>query len=262
MALYKNGLLGDCGMSRNYEYNVCKVIDNKKISEGIFKLSVEGKFEAKPGQFYMLRCWDKEPLLWRPISIHNISENSIEFLYQLVGDGTKLISKLEPGDDVKVVGPLGNGFNLDEIKGKVAVVSGGIGVAPMRYLVENIKRYTDASVDMFAGFRDDVYGIKEIEEQEIEVKVSTEDGSVGHKGFVTALFDPKDYDLVLCCGPEVMMYNVIKLCREAGTKVYISEEKKMACGIGACLVCTCKTVNGNKRTCKDGPVFNGAEIEV
>lgn len=249
-------------MGKSYEYNVCKVIENKKISEGIFKLTVEGKFEAKPGQFYMLRSWDKEPLLWRPISIHNISENSIEFLYQLVGDGTKLLSKLEAGDDVKVVGPLGNGFDLDEIKGRVAVVSGGIGVAPMRYLVEGIKKHTEAEVEVFSGFRDEVYGIEEIAALETSVKVSTEDGSVGTKGFVTALFDPKDFDLVLCCGPEVMMYNVIKLCREAGTKIYISEEKKMACGIGACLVCTCKTVKGNKRTCKDGPVFDGAEIEI
>ena len=249
-------------MGKNYEYNVCKVIENERISRGIFKLTVEGKFEGKPGQFYMLRCWDKEPLLWRPISIHNISENSIEFLYQLVGDGTKLLSKLEAGEDVKVVGPLGNGFNLDEIKGRVAVVSGGIGVAPMRYLVDGIKKHTDAKVEVFSGFRDEVYGIEEIEALGVPVEVSTEDGSVGKKGFVTALFDPKDFDLVLCCGPEVMMYNVIKLCREAGTKIYISEEKKMACGIGACLVCTCKTVKGNKRTCKDGPVFDGAEIEI
>lgn len=249
-------------MGKNYEYNVCKVIENKRISRGIFKLTVEGKFEGKPGQFYMLRCWDKEPLLWRPISIHNISENSIEFLYQLIGDGTKLLSYLEAGDDVKVVGPLGNGFNIDEVKGRVAVVSGGIGVAPMRYLVDGIKKHTNAEVEVFSGFRDEVYGIEEIEALGVQVKVSTEDGSVGKKGFVTALFNPKDFDLVLCCGPEVMMYNVIKLCREAGTKIYISEEKKMACGIGACLVCTCKTVKGNKRTCKDGPVFNGAEIEI
>lgn len=249
-------------MGKNYEYNVCKVIENKKISGGIFKLTVEGKFEGKPGQFYMLRCWDKEPLLWRPISIHNINENSIEFLYQLVGEGTKLISKLEAGEDVKVVGPLGNGFNLDEIKGRVAVVSGGIGVAPMRYLVEGIKKQGQAEVEVFSGFRDEVYGTDAIEALGVPVKVSTEDGNVGTKGFVTALFDPKDFDLVLCCGPEIMMYNVIKLCREAGTKIYISEEKKMACGIGACLVCTCKTVKGNKRTCKDGPVFDGAEIEI
>ncbi|MEG2918357.1 MAG: dihydroorotate dehydrogenase electron transfer subunit [Clostridium sp.] len=244
--------------NNNYEYSLNKVIENKEISKGIFKISVEGKFNAKPGQFYMLRCWDKEPLLWRPISIHNITENSIEFLYQIVGDGTKLISKLKASEEIKVMGPLGNGFNIDDIKGKVAVVSGGIGVAPMRHLVENIK---NAKVDVFSGFRDEVYGLNEIEDSGISVKVSTEDGSVGHKGYVTELFDPKDYDLVLCCGPEVMMYRVVSLCKEAGTKVYISEEKKMACGIGACLVCTCKTVHGHKRTCKDGPVFNGEDLE-
>lgn len=249
-------------MNKNYEYRVCKVIENKKISEGIFKLSVEGNFKCKPGQFYMLRCWDKEPLLWRPISIHNVDENSIEFLYQLVGDGTKLISKLEAQDEIKIIGPLGNGFNLDEIKGKVAVISGGIGVAPMRYLVSSIKEHTDAEIEMFSGFRDNIYGIEEIDALGVTVKVSTESGRFGHKGFVTELINLHDYDLVLCCGPEVMMYNLIKLCRKAGTKIYISEEKKMACGIGACLVCTCKTVNGNKRTCKDGPVFHGDEIDI
>ncbi|MEG1257058.1 dihydroorotate dehydrogenase electron transfer subunit [Clostridium sp.] len=246
-------------LNNDYEYRVCKVIDNKEISEGIFKISLEGSFVGKPGQFYMLRCWDKEPLLWRPISIHKITETSIEFLYQLVGDGTKLISKLKTGEEVKVIGPLGNGFNLDEIKGKVAVVSGGIGVAPMRELINNI---TGATVDVFSGFRDQVYGLDELKAAGLSVKVSTEDGSEGHEGYVTELFDPKDYDLVLCCGPEVMMYRVVKICKEAGTKVYISEEKKMACGIGACLVCTCKTIHGNKRTCKDGPVFNGEDLEV
>ena len=242
----------------NYEYRVCKVIENKAIANGIFKLSIEGEFEGKPGQFYMLRAWDKEPILWRPISIHSISSNSIEFLYQLVGEGTRLLSNLISGQEVKIIGPLGNGFDLDDIKGKVAVVSGGIGVAPMRYLVNNIK---NSEVHVFAGFRDEVYGLEDMKALDISVNVSTEDGSVGHKGYVTEIFDPKDYDLVLCCGPEVMMYRVINMCREAGTRIYISEEKKMACGIGACLVCTCKTVNGNKRTCKDGPVFNGLDLE-
>jgi len=234
----------------NYEYKVCKVIENKEIAKGIFKLSIDGEFQGKPGQFYMLRSWEKEPILWRPISIHNITSSSIEFLYQLVGEGTKLLSNLIQGQEVKVIGPLGNGFDLEEIK--------GIGVAPMRYLVDNIK---NSEVHVFAGFRDEVYGLEDIETLGVSIKASTEDGSSGHKGYVTELFNPKDYDLVLCCGPEVMMYRVISMCKEVGTKIYISEEKKMACGIGACLVCTCKTVNGNKRTCKDGPVFNGLDLQ-
>lgn len=241
----------------NYEYRECKVISNNEISRGIFRLSVEGKFSGKPGQFYMLRCWDNEPILWRPISIHNITSNSIEFAYQLVGQGTNLLSKLKVSEKVKLIGPLGNGFDVENIRGKVAIVSGGIGVAPMRYLVESIK---DAEAEVFAGFRDEVYGLDEIIASGVNVKVSTEDGSEGHKGYVTELFNPEDYDLVLCCGPEIMMYKVVNMCKEVGTKIYISEEKKMACGIGACLVCTCKTVNGNKRTCKDGPVFSGEDL--
>ncbi|MDU1414508.1 MAG: dihydroorotate dehydrogenase electron transfer subunit [Clostridium sp.] len=249
-------------LEKKYEHILCKVMDNEIISEGILKLSVEGRFKGEPGQFYMLRSWDKEPLLWRPISIHSISDNRIEFLYQLVGDGTKLLSKLKAGDDIKLIGPLGNGFNLEDIKGKVAIVSGGIGVAPMRYLVEKLNERNDVSINMFSGFRNDIYGLSEVDEIGVNIKVSTEDGSYGHKGYVTALFDPKDYDLVLCCGPEIMMYKVVEMCNKANVRGYISEEKKMACGIGACLVCTCKTVHGNKRTCKDGPVFKMEDIEI
>lgn len=249
-------------MEKKYKHIVCKVMDNKIISEGIFKLSVEGRFKGAPGQFYMLRSWDKEPLLWRPISIHSIEGNHIEFLYQLVGDGTKLLSQLKAGEEVKLIGPLGNGFNIEEARGKVAVVSGGIGTAPMRYVVEELNKKENVEVHVFSGFRDKIFGLEEIEALGVEVKTSTEDGSSGHKGYVTEIFNARDYDLVLCCGPEVMMYRVVYMCKAVGTKVYISEEKKMACGIGACLVCTCKTVHGNKRTCKDGPVFNGEDIEV
>lgn len=249
-------------MEKMYKHETCNVVKNEIISEGIFKLTLKSNLKGKPGQFYMLRSWEKEPLLWRPISIHSISDKEIEFLYQLVGDGTKLLSKLKTGDEVKLIGPLGNGFNLEEIKGKVAVISGGIGVAPMRYLVEELNKIQGLSIEVFSGFRDKVFGVKEIKDLGIKINVSTEDGSTGHKGYVTEIFNAQDYDLVLCCGPEVMMYRVVSMCKAVGTKVYISEEKKMACGIGACLVCTCKTVHGNKRTCKDGPVFNGEDIEI
>ncbi|OPD18101.1 diguanylate cyclase [Clostridium botulinum] len=234
-----------------------KVIENKSISTGIFKITLEGAFKGKPGQFYMIRAWQDEPILWRPISIHDINDNSIEFLYKLEGRGTKILSKIKLKEEVEIMGPLGNGFDLEKIKGKIAIVTGGIGIAPMNYLIKSMK---NIDMDIYAGFRDEVYCIEDFNNLVDRVVVVTEDGSSGEKGYVTDYFHPEDYDLVLCCGPEIMMNKVILMCREKKIPLYVSMEKRMACGIGACLVCTCKTKFGNKRTCKDGPVFKGEDI--
>ncbi|OPD36218.1 diguanylate cyclase [Clostridium botulinum] len=234
-----------------------KVIENKSISTGIFKMTLEGAFKGKPGQFYMIRAWQDEPILWRPISIHDINDNSIEFLYKLEGRGTKILSKIKSEEEVEIMGPLGNGFDLENINGKIAIVTGGIGIAPMNYLIKSMK---NINMDIYAGFRDEVYCIENFNNLVDKVVVVTEDGSSGEKGYVTDYFHPEDYDLVLCCGPEIMMNKVILMCREKKIPLYVSMEKRMACGIGACLVCTCKTKFGNKRTCKDGPVFKGEDI--
>ena len=114
--------------------------------------------------------------------------------------------------------------------------------------------------DFYCGFRNKSYLIDEIKRYVTNINISTETGSEGHKGYVTDLFNPENYDVVLCCGPEVMMNKVIKMCNDKKVTLYVSMEKHMACGIGACLVCTCKTIIGNKRTCKDGPVFLGSEV--
>ncbi|KGO12404.1 dihydroorotate dehydrogenase electron transfer subunit [Clostridium botulinum] len=234
-----------------------KVIENKNISTCIFKMTLGGAFKGKPGQFYMIRAWQDEPILWRPISIHDINDNSIEFLYKLEGRGTKILSKIKSEEEVEIMGPLGNGFDLENIKGKIAIVTGGIGIAPMNYLIKSMK---NINMDIYAGFRDEVYCIENFNNLVDKVVVVTEDGSSGEKGYVTDYFHPEDYDLVLCCGPEIMMNKVILMCREKKIPLYVSMEKRMACGIGACLVCTCKTKFGNKRTCKDGPVFRGEDI--
>ena len=122
--------------------------------------------------------------------------------------------------------------------------------------------YSDMKLDLFAGFRDDIYLIDKLNDYVNECNVSTNSGKHGHKGFVTDLLKAEEYDTVLCCGPEIMMKKVVDMCKKAGTKVYVSMEKHMACGVGACLVCTCKTKDGNKRTCKDGPVFDGNYVEL
>lgn len=233
------------------------VYENIQIADGLFRLTIKGEFSAKPGQFYMLRCPNKEPLLPRPISINYLDDESISFLYQVSGEGTKILSKLKQGDELNLMGPLGNGFDIDKINGKVAIVAGGIGIAPMLYTAKNLKH---CDVHVYAGFRDKTYILDEFKEYVKDIKISTETGTEGHKGYVTDLFNAESYDVVLCCGPEIMMNKIIKVCNEKKVPLYVSMEKHMACGVGACLVCTCKTKHGNKRTCKNGPVFLGEEI--
>ena len=238
-------------------YSVNRVIQNTNIDNNIYKLKVEGNFSVLPGQFFMLRAWGREPLLSRPISIHDADMNSISFLYQIIGEGTRILGKLKCDDKIELIGPLGNGFATDKMQGKIAIVSGGIGIAPMLYTAKNI---VNAEIDVYAGFRDESYVVSELSKYVANIYTSTDIGLDGHRGFITDIFNPLGYDLVLCCGPEIMMAKVIKICNKCDTPVYVSMESHMACGVGACLVCTCKTVNGMKRTCKDGPIFLGKDV--
>jgi dihydroorotate dehydrogenase electron transfer subunit len=237
--------------------SVEKIYENVEISEGVYMLSIKGKFNVKPGQFFMLKVGDLEPLLPRPISVYDVSSEKISFLYQIVGTGTKLLSKLKENDAIQMMGPLGNGFDVEKIKGKIAVVSGGIGIAPLIYLIKSL---TGCAIDLYAGFRTVDYSVDTVEKYVNKTYLSTENGKIGHKGYVTDLINPKEYEKVICCGPEIMMKKVVCMCKDAKVPVYVSMENHMACGIGACLVCTCKTKDGNKRTCKDGPVFLGKDL--
>lgn len=244
------------------EYTKARVISNEEITNGIYKMVVEDKNEINAGQFYMLKL-DGGTLLPRPISICKKGIETITFVYAVVGRGTNEFSKLVNGDSIKLIGPLGNGFNTEENLGRVALVSGGIGTAPMVELANRLReKNKEQVIDLYAGFRDDVYLLDELEKSVNNMYVTTNTGKHGHKGFVTELLEVDKYDTVLCCGPEVMMKKVVEMCKEKDVKVYVSMEKHMACGVGACLVCTCKTKEGNKRTCKDGPVFDGNYVEL
>nr|WP_243105996.1 dihydroorotate dehydrogenase electron transfer subunit [Clostridium fermenticellae] len=239
-------------------FSTSLVYENVEVFKNIFKLSIRGKFGGRAGQFYMLRAWGDYPVLSRPISIHFVSDKKIVFLYQNVGEGTKILSRLKKGDPIQITGPLGNGFDIQKINGKAALISGGIGIAPMLQLVRELK--DSGSIDIYSGFKDEFYEIKDLKDYVDNINISTETGTYGHKGYITEIFKPELYDVVICCGPEIMMSKVIKMCREKSIPVYVSMEKHMACGVGACLVCTCKTKDGNKRTCKDGPVFFGDDL--
>ena len=243
------------------EYSKSKIISNEILIDGIYKMIVEEKNSIKPGQFYMLKTYG-ETLLPRPISVSERDDNTISFLYAVVGPGTKEFSKLKAGDYIDLIGPLGNGFKTEGL-GKVALVTGGIGIAPMLEVAKDIKRINKENIiDLYSGFRDDIYLVEDMRKYLDKVNISTDTGKHGHKGFVTDMIKVEDYDTILCCGPEIMMNKVVNMCKEKKVKVYVSMEKHMACGVGACLGCTCKTKDGNKRTCKDGPVFDGYYLDI
>lgn len=239
------------------KYITSKVLSNEEIAKGIFKLHIQGDFKVKPGQFYMLSAWEGEALLPRPISIHEVNEKGIYFLYEAKGRGTKILSRLHKDDSIQLLGPLGNGFDIDKIKGRIAIVSGGMGIAPIKQLVKSLIK---CKIDLYCGFRDNIYGLEGLEACTNNIYIATESGNIGQKGYITEAFNASKYDMVLCCGPEPMMIKLIKACKNNDVPIYASMEKFMACGLGACLVCTCSTINGNKRTCIDGPVFLGEEL--
>ena len=230
---------------------------NTEIVTNIYEMKVSIDLDAlgSPGQFYMLRGWEGlDPFLPRPISICDISNSMVTFLYEVRGKGTNIIAKLKSGEKLELLGPLGNGFDLD-VTGRIAIISGGIGIAPMIYTMKRL----DNPIDFYCGFRDEVYYVDEIQKYVDNLYITTEDGSLGHKGFVTELFIPEKYDRVMVCGPIPMMKKVVEMCQDK-VPVSISMESRMACGVGACLGCSIKTTSGMKRVCKEGPIFSGEEV--
>ncbi|MDL2234172.1 dihydroorotate dehydrogenase electron transfer subunit [Ruminococcaceae bacterium OttesenSCG-928-L11] len=241
--------------------NTVPIGSNKEISPGVWRLEAPFSGDIRAGQFFMLKCPEGAALLPRAISVCDYDGETVTFLYQVVGRGTGELSRLQAGDKLTLTGPLGNGFPVEELQGKIALVGGGIGVAPMVYTAK-VLRQMGKDVHALCGYRDVPFYADELEQAAGALDIATETGNHGAKGFVTGILEPSRYDAVLCCGPEPMMKAVTGQCMAAGTPVYVSLENKMACGIGACLVCTCADKDGkNRRTCKDGPVFRGEEID-
>lgn len=233
-----------------------KITKNEAVAERIFKLSAEFSGEIKPGQFFMIKTLDNSFLLPRPISVNDTDKNEVSFLYRTEGIGTTRISAMRQGDEMQLFGPLGNGFDISKLQGRIAVVGGGIGIAPLLYLVKQM----DKKTDVYLGFKDCVYSVDEFEKYAGNMLIVTEDGSKGERGYVTDYIDYDMYDVIVACGPEIMMNKIINKCKESDVKCYVSLERRMACGMGVCLGCTVATNAGNKRACKDGPVFSSEEL--
>lgn len=244
----------------------CQIISNEEICKDIYKMNIHSPSIvsiAYPGQFLHIRIGEQyDPLLRRPISICDLdkSNGEITLLYRILGKGTKLLSLIKPGDFLNVLGPLGNGFPIFKDE-RCAVIGGGIGIAPLLELSKQLN-----SPDIYLGFKDEVYMVDGFSKCSSNTYVFTEDGNTGILGYPTQLLSENinNYDIVYTCGPKTMMRKVKAICEAKEVKCYLSMEEHMGCGIGACLVCSCKTnIEGQyKKVCVDGPVFNSKEVNM
>ena len=248
---------------------ISTIITNEAVANGIYKLvlQLQQAVTVVPGQFGHLTVPDA--FLRRPLSIHHYcaEHNRVEFLYRVVGEGTLQLSKLAAGTSLDILLPLGNGFSVPTTAQHGLVVGGGIGVAA---LYESMQVSKNVQWRACFGFRSaqEVLDVDALRQQNIPVFVATEDGSVGHKGFVTGLLEEaiatQPVDIIHCCGPLPMLKAVQAFAMQHNIPTQLSLEERMGCGTGICRVCACKIQSATGwhylRVCKDGPVFDAKEV--
>lgn len=231
-----------------------KIIQNVKIAKDVFKMILEGNTEyiTNAGQFINIEL--PELYLRRPISVCDYDDKTVTIIYKVVGEGTEKMSKLSEGTELDVLTGLGNGFNLNCEGDKPLVIGGGVGTPPMYRLCKDlIAAGKKPTVILGFASKEDVFFEEEFKALGVDIYVSTNDGSVGTKGFVTDVMkDLKDYTYFYACGPMVMLKAI---CNATDIDGQVSLEERMGCGFGACMGCTIKTQEGYKRVCKEGPVF-------
>ncbi len=250
------------------------VLSQNRLAEGIYDMWLETPIAENtvPGQFVGVYTVNKAALLPRPISVCEVDKerSAIRLVYRVVGTGTAEFALYEPGDYTMILGPLGNGFPLDKADGKnVVVMGGGIGVPP---LLETAKRLTNAaSVSAVMGYRDSETFLSDEFEKYSKLYIASDDGSVGTKGNVIDALKENNIncDVIFACGPMPMLKGIKAYAAEKGIKAYLSLEERMACGVGACLGCICKTKEvdhhshvKNARICTDGPVFDADDLDM
>lgn len=235
-----------------------KITDNKKIAEKTYFMSLEGDTSAitKPGQFINIKL--DGFFLRRPISVCNCENGKLSIIYKVVGNGTKEMSELPVGAELDILSGLGNGYDTSKSGDCPVLIGGGVGVPPMYLLCKKlVSEGKKATVILGFNSEKEVFGVDEFKATGAEVYVTTADGSVGTKGFVTDVLKNLDYTYFYTCGPMPMFKAIESIAKTSGQ---YSFEERMGCGFGACMGCTCKTKYGNKRICKDGPVLEREEI--
>ena len=234
------------------------VKSNEKIARDIYKMVLEGDTSAltSPGQFINIKL--DGLYLRRPISVYDYDADSVTIIYKTVGTGTRAMAELRKGAVLDTLSGLGNGFDTSKSGAHPVLIGGGVGVPPMYNLAKKL-RSEGKDVQVILGFnsKPDVFGEDEFRALGCEVYVATADGSYGTRGFVTDVLCTLDYTFFYTCGPEPMFKALNKTVKTSGQ---YSFEERMGCGFGACMGCSCKTLTGNKRICKEGPVMDSEEI--
>ncbi len=238
-----------------------EILSNEEVAEKIYRLTVDApslERNARAGQFVQVKISD-EFTLRRPLGIASTISGHVKIFYRVVGRGTETLSTKKTGEHLNILGALGNGYSTRE--GKVLLVGGGMGLAPLLLAAEKF------SADVLMGGRNQgevLFWQEEFKPHADKIFITTDDGSYARKGFAVDLLPDilaaENYSAILTCGPEIMMRGVAKFAHEKNLPCEVSFERRMACGLGACLSCSIDTLNGRKKVCKDGPIFNAKEV--
>ncbi len=243
-----------------YKRAIYTIRSNEPLTSSVWRMVLEGDTQwiSRPGQFVNIELTGR--YLRRPISISDYDDQTITLVYKVVGGGTAQMSRMQAGERLDVLTGLGNGFDPTVDTQKPLLVGGGVGVPPLYHLCK-VLRSVGKPVTVILGFNkaDEIFYQQEFEALGATVYVATADGSVGVKGFVTDVLREKqvDYDYFYTCGPLPMLKALFEATHCSGE---LSFEERMGCGFGACMGCSCKTLTGNKRICKEGPVMKKEEL--
>ena len=238
--------------------SVFEIVSNTALTENVFQMVLKGDTTAitAPGQFVNIQL--EGLYLRRPISVCDLDGDKLTIVYKAVGKGTEQMSRMQAGEKLDVLTGLGNGYDLTLSGDKPVLLGGGVGVPPMYLLAkELLKQGKKVSVILGFNTKSEIFYEQEFKKLGCNVVVTTVDGSYGIKGFVTTALETMDYTYFYTCGPEPMLKAVYKASATSGQ---MSFEKRMGCGFGACMGCSCKTLTGYKRICKEGPVMKKEEI--
>ncbi|MBR3589128.1 MAG: dihydroorotate dehydrogenase electron transfer subunit [Clostridia bacterium] len=238
--------------------SIFEIESNEKIAKDVFRMILSGDTSdlKNPGQFVNIKL--DGFFLRRPISVCDYDDGTLTLIYKVVGEGTEVMSRMCKGEKLDILTGLGNGFDTSLSGENPVVIGGGVGVPPMFNLARKLIS-EGKNVTAVLGFNkeEEIFYKEEFEKLGAKVLISTVDGSVGVKGFVTDAMKEIDFSYTYCCGPEPMLKAVYNASEKSGQ---FSFEERMGCGFGACMGCSCKTKYGNKRICKDGPVLVKEEI--